>query len=122
MSTGFAWHELFNFHDTGTAAGLIRAGLNVQPYEHVESAESKSRFAVLVGATGVGDSLERIPVVPVSDEDLLRVHTREHVERIRRESDGVGGDCGTGDRRSGTGRSRSRSCPRVVCSSRCARS
>lgn len=96
MSTGFAWHDLFSFHDTGTSAGLVRAGLNVQPYEHVESAESKSRFAALVGATGVADSLERIPVVPVSDEDLLRVHTREHVERIRRESTGAGGDCGDG--------------------------
>jgi acetoin utilization deacetylase AcuC-like enzyme len=96
MSTGFAWHELFNFHDTGTSAGLVSAGLNVQPLAHVESAESKSRFAVLVAATGVGDRLERIAVVPVTDDDLLRVHTAAHVDRIRRDSGGLGGDCGDG--------------------------
>lgn len=96
MSTGFAWHDLFNFHDTGTSAGLIRAGLVVQPHQHVESAESKSRFAMLVGATGVGDRLTRIPALPVTEQDLLRVHTAEHVVRIKRDSDALGGDCGDG--------------------------
>ncbi len=96
MSTGFAWHDAFSFHDTGTSAGLVRASLTVQPYQHVESAESKSRFAALVSATGVADQLHRIPVHPVSDDDLYRVHDATHVDRIRRESAGAGGDCGDG--------------------------
>jgi len=96
MSTGFVWHDLYSFHDTGTSAGLVRASLGVQPHQHVESAESKSRFAALVAASGVGDHLRRLPVLPVEHADLLRVHTPQHVERVRRDSEGQGGDCGDG--------------------------
>jgi len=96
VRSGFVWHEIYNFHDTGTSAGLIRASLDVQPHQHVESAESKARFATLVAASGVGEHLHRLPVTAVDDADLLRVHTQDHVERIRRDSADRGGDCGDG--------------------------
>ncbi|GAA2754628.1 hypothetical protein GCM10009870_010 [Leucobacter celer subsp. celer] len=89
--TGYVWHERFAWHDTGTHAGLIPSGEYVQPYRNFENPESKSRLAGLIEVSGLIDSLVRIPVRPVSEEDLARVHTPAHIERIRTQSDAGGG-------------------------------
>jgi hypothetical protein len=47
MTTGYVWEELYGWHDTGTAAGLLTPGLDVQPYQHFESAETKVRLGIL---------------------------------------------------------------------------
>jgi len=94
--TGYVWHERFAWHDTGTHAGLIPSGEYVQPYRNFENPESKSRLAGLIEVSGLIDSLVRIPVRPVSEEDLARVHTPAHIERIRTQSDAGGGDAGDG--------------------------
>jgi acetoin utilization deacetylase AcuC-like enzyme len=91
------WHERFAWHDTGTCAGLVPAGGMVQPFLHLESPESKARFASLVEVSGLSASLERLAIEPVTEEDLLRVHTAAHVERMRTESASThGGDAGDG--------------------------
>jgi glycosyltransferase involved in cell wall biosynthesis len=41
MTTGYVWEELYGWHDTGTAAGLLTPGVDVQPYQHLESSETK---------------------------------------------------------------------------------
>ncbi len=48
MRTGFVWEELYGWHGTGTHAAFIPPGGLVQPHHHVESADSKTRFAALV--------------------------------------------------------------------------
>jgi acetoin utilization deacetylase AcuC-like enzyme len=89
------WHERFAWHDTGTYAGLVPAGGMVQPYLHFESPESKARMASLVEVSGIADHLDRLPLQAAGDDDLLRVHTAEHVERLRAESlTKHGGDAG----------------------------
>jgi len=98
MATGFVWHELYGWHDTGTYNGLLAPSATVQPWQHFESAESKTRFASLVEVSGLAEHLTRITPVTASEEDILRVHTREHLERIKRESATVkGGDAGDGN-------------------------
>ncbi|SDQ24074.1 class II histone deacetylase [Leucobacter chromiiresistens] len=94
--TGYVWHERYAWHDTGTHAGIYPSGGFVQPYRNFESPESKARLAGLVEVSGLLDSLVRIPAREVSAEDLLRVHTAEHVERIREQSEHAGGDAGDG--------------------------
>lgn len=94
--TGYVWHEWYGWHDTGTHAGIFPSGGYVQPYQNFESPESKARFAGLVEVSGLLDSLTRVTPRQVSDEDLLRVHTSAHVERIRTQSDAGGGDAGDG--------------------------
>ncbi|MBO1900716.1 class II histone deacetylase [Leucobacter weissii] len=94
--TGYVWDERYAWHDTGTHAGIFPSGGFVQPYRNFESPESKSRMAALVEVSGLIDSLIRIPAREVGEADLLRVHTPEHVERIRRQSDASGGDAGDG--------------------------
>ena len=94
--TGYVWDERYAWHDTGTHAGIFPSGGFVQPYRNFESPESKARMAGLVEVSGLIDSLVRIPARPVTEEDLLRVHTARHVESIRAQSDAVGGDAGDG--------------------------
>jgi acetoin utilization deacetylase AcuC-like enzyme len=97
MSTGFVWLENFAWHDTGNWTGT-------QPFPHPESPESKSRFAGLVEVSGLGQYLVRLPVAPAGRDDLLRVHTAEHVDRVIEASAQVaGGDAGDSESPFGQG-------------------
>lgn len=99
MATGYVYHEIFGWHDTGTGAGLFpsdaRAGL--QPLVHVENADTKRRMHELIVVSGLADSLVRIAPRPATEEEILRVHGREHLERVQAESRlPKGGDAGDG--------------------------
>ena len=97
MTTGFVWKDIYGWHDTGTGAGAAPPGPYSQPYQHFESAESKTRFASLVDVSGLGDHLVRLPVTPATEADLLLVHSAEHINRIKELSaDPRGGDAGDG--------------------------
>lgn len=95
-NTGYIWHEQYAWHDTGTHAGVFPSGGYIQPLANFESPESKARMAGLIEVSGMISNLTRIPATPVSDEDLLRVHTQRHVDSIRSQSDATGGDAGDG--------------------------
>ncbi|OCC02683.1 acetoin utilization protein [Labrys sp. WJW] len=96
MTTGWVWHERFGWHDTGTAAGFLK-GEFIQPLQHVESPESKARFASLVEVSGIAKALKRIEITKASDEDILRIHTSEHLDRMKALSADIrGGDMGDG--------------------------
>lgn len=96
MRTGWLWHEIYGWHDTGTAAGYL-SGKHLQPLNHFESAESKTRFASLVEVSGMIHHLARVDARPAEEEDLLRVHDPAHVASMKRQSqDPRGGDMGDG--------------------------
>ena len=101
--TGYVWHERYAWHDTGNFAGLFEGGRYIQPYQTFESPESKARFAGLVEVSGLLDQLERIRAREASDEELLRVHTKDYIERIRDLSAENGGDGGDGNTPFGRG-------------------
>ena len=104
MKTGFVWEELYGWHNTGSNTGQIPSDSQVQPYQHFESAETKVRFASLVEVSGLAKDLVRIPAVQATETDLLRVHTQEHIDHIKRESlNPKGGDAGDGDSPFGSG-------------------
>lgn len=94
--TGYVWHERFSWHDTGTSAGLISPGPTVQPYKNFEAPETKSRFHSLVEVSGLMEKLVRIPTRVASDEDILRVHTQQHLEYLEEQSSLPVGDAGDG--------------------------
>jgi acetoin utilization deacetylase AcuC-like enzyme len=97
MTSGYVWHELYAWHDTNQGvAGTGRAGLQAQPFSHVESPETKTRLNSMIHVSGLIDSLTRIPPRYATEEDLLRVHTSDHVESVRRLSEAGGGDGGDG--------------------------
>lgn len=99
MATGYVYHEVFSWHDTGTNGGLFPSNpaIGIQPYIHFENAETKRRMHELIVVSGLIDRLERIAPKPATEEDILRFHTREHLERIKAESQlPKGGDAGDG--------------------------
>ncbi len=99
MATGYLYHEIFGWHDTGTNAGLFPSdpGAGLQPFNHFENAETKRRLHELVVVSGLIDQLSRVAPRRATEEELLRVHTREHVDRIKSESAlPKGGDAGDG--------------------------
>lgn len=94
MSTGFIWHERFMWHDTGSAAGSYVVKGDLQPGVHVENAETKRKFKNLLDAYDVTPQLQALPFTEATDEDLLRFHTADYVNRIQALSDSTGGDAG----------------------------
>jgi acetoin utilization deacetylase AcuC-like enzyme len=99
MTTGYAYHEVFGWHDTSSAAGLFQSdpAAGLQPFVHLENAETKRRLHELVVVSGLVDHLVRIPTREATDEEILRVHTADHLARISAESElPKGGDAGDG--------------------------
>ena len=94
LATGFVWHELYMWHDTGTGALVMPAGLTVQPLGHIESPEGKRRIRNLVEVSGLMDHLVQLKPRPATEDQILRLHTREYVERIKKMSSEMGGDAG----------------------------
>jgi acetoin utilization deacetylase AcuC-like enzyme len=94
VTTGFLWHELYAWHDTGTGASVMPAGLTVQPLGHIESAEGKRRIRNLVEVSGLIDHLVQLKPRPATEDEILRLHTREYVERIKKLSSEAGGEAG----------------------------
>ncbi len=94
MATGLVWHELYMWHDTGNGAGVIPAGLTVQPLGHLENAEGKRRIRNLVEVSGLIDRLVQLKPRPATEDEILRLHTKDYVERIKDASSKLGGDAG----------------------------
>jgi len=94
VTTGFVWHELYMWHDTGTHAGIMPPGGLVQPFEHAENPETKRRIRNLLEVTGLLEKLVPVTALPATQEQLLRVHTQEYLDRLASMSADTGGDAG----------------------------
>mgnify|MGYP006266037287 CR=1 FL=1 len=94
MATGFVWHELYMWHDTGNAAGFLPPGLTVQPGDHFENPETKRRFKNLLDACGVTEKLVAIAPRAATRAELERVHTAAYLDRLESMSRNGGGDAG----------------------------
>ena len=94
MRTGLVWHELYMWHDTGTAAWVIPPGLTVEPLKHIENADGKRRLRNLVEVSGLLEHLVQLKPRPATEGEVLRLHTTDYVEHIRKASSERGGDAG----------------------------
>jgi acetoin utilization deacetylase AcuC-like enzyme len=92
MATGWNFHEVYLWHDTGNAATFFPPGLTIEPGEHAENAATKRRFRNLVEVSGLLDHLAPIPSLPLNEEDLALFHTHDYIERIKALSADRGGD------------------------------
>ena len=82
--TGFVWHEAYAWYQLGIEAGFVRPdGQGVQPDRHAYDPDTVRRFRNLIDMSGLADHLVCIKPKPASEADILRVHTRQHLEQIR---------------------------------------
>ncbi len=95
MATGLVWHELYMWHHPGqNYALMVPAGLTVQPAEYIENPETKRRIKNLLDVSGLSSQLVHVEPRHATDNEILRVHTREYLERIRSLSNNKGGEAG----------------------------
>jgi acetoin utilization deacetylase AcuC-like enzyme len=94
MKTGFLCHELYMWHDTGTASLYLQPGLNVEPDEHAESPKTKRRMRNLLDVSGLLDELQLLKPRAATVDEVCRFHSRDYVARIKAMSDSTGGDAG----------------------------
>ena len=92
MATGFVFHELYMWHNTWNWNQVFAPSLTVQPGEHAENPETKRRFRNLLEVSGLLDQLVTVKPRHASEEELARVHSREHIARIKAMSAENGGD------------------------------
>ncbi|MEM6583351.1 MAG: class II histone deacetylase [Pseudomonadota bacterium] len=92
--TGFVSHELYMWHDTGNYSGPVPYGNPVQPDTHAENPETKRRFRNLLEVAGLTPQLTTIAPRAATEDEVLRYHTREHLENVKALSAASGGDVG----------------------------
>ncbi len=90
MTTGIVWDERFAWHD----AGLASTNLWSEPYPALDRPETKRRIWSLLQASGLIHQLQQLSARAITDEELLRFHTPDYVQRIRSLSAAGGGDAG----------------------------
>ena len=101
MRTGYVYHEIFGWHDTGTFAGDKPSdpAAGLQPYFNYENAETKKRIHELIVVSGLVKDLHRIEPRPATDAELSLVHTTGYIQNIKQQSatrlGGDGGDLDT---------------------------
>ena len=93
--TGFVWHELYMWHDTGSGTSELPSGGWLEPHVHAENPDTKRRLKNLLDATGLIDRLVPLPPREATVEEICRVHDPVYVERIRELSAGRGGEAGS---------------------------
>ena len=81
-STGFIYDDRCLAHENG-AMLLDERAVALLDVEHVESPLRIRRTMQVLEGSGVLDRLERLPIGPATEDDLLLVHTDEHVRAIR---------------------------------------
>lgn len=83
MATGFVWHELYMWHNTWNWALVRPPSLTVQPGEHAENPETKRRLRNLIEVSGLVDHLVQIRPRYATEDELARLHSRDHIARIK---------------------------------------
>lgn len=96
-STAFFHDEKCLWHTAGPHALIIPAGGWVQPPAsggHAESPDSKRRMKSLMDVSGLTAKLDVLSAPMASEEDLLRVHTADYLQKFKELSDAGGGEVG----------------------------
>lgn len=96
-STAFFTDERCFWHSGGSYALVLPVGGWVQPPSaagFAESPESKRRFRNLLEVSALPQYLSMRTAPLASDEDMLRVHTADYLQRLKAFSDSGGGKFG----------------------------
>lgn len=95
--SAFFFDELSLWHSAGLHALTLPVGGWVQPPAaagHAESPETKRRLKSLLDVSGLTRQLQVRSATAATQEDLLRVHTPDYLQRFKAMSDAGGGELG----------------------------
>jgi acetoin utilization deacetylase AcuC-like enzyme len=97
VKTGFYFDEKCFWHSSGLHTGTLPVGGWVQPPSgsgHAESPESKRRLKNLMDVSGLAAALDVRSAAPVTLDDMLRIHPRRYLSKLKDVSDAGGGMVG----------------------------
>lgn len=95
MTTGWHWDESYAWHQTGAGAAFLPAEGWIQPgIENFESPGSKTRFRDLAARSGLLARTVAIAGRDATEEELLRLHSPDHLLHLKAVSDAGGGEAG----------------------------
>ena len=95
--TGWVYHESYLWHDTGRwRQGDPKLQRWIQAWEHYENPDTKRRFNNLLEISGFSKELVPLKPHPASVDQVLRFHSPDYVNRIRKLSAADGGEAGEG--------------------------
>lgn len=96
---GYLWDTLFGWHDTGTGGDQPSDPLQgLQPVNrHFSAPEPKRRLNEIIQVSDLKNHLTHLQAAPASLEQISRVHSKEHINSMLKQSQlPKGGDCGDG--------------------------
>ena len=96
MASAVCWDDRFATHDMGRGGLYLPVEGLVEDDIHIDNAARIVRTRSLLARTGVDQLLRMVSPRDATPEELLRVHSPEHVERMREVSEAGGGDAGGG--------------------------
>jgi acetoin utilization deacetylase AcuC-like enzyme len=96
MAAALCWDDRFSTHDMGRGAMYLPIGGLVEDDLHVDNTARIVRTRNLIRAAGLDGALVLAAPREAALDELLRVHSRDHVERMQAESAKGVGDAGGG--------------------------
>jgi acetoin utilization deacetylase AcuC-like enzyme len=96
VGTAVTWDERFGTHDMGRAALFLPIEGLVEDDLHVDNPARIVRLRHLIEGSGLERIVRLNSVRKARVDELLRVHSQEHVQRMRVISETGGGDAGGG--------------------------
>ena len=96
MPTALCWDDRFATHDMGRGGLYLPVEGLVEDDLHVDSTARITRTRNLIREAGLEAILRLAEPRPATVDELARVHSREHIERMRKVSEAGGGDAGGG--------------------------
>lgn len=96
MGAALCWDGRFATHDMGRAGLYLPIEGLVEDDVHVDSPARITRTRTLVSAAGLDERLLLVAPREATQGELERVHSRDHVERMRAVSAAGAGDAGGG--------------------------
>ena len=96
MTTALCWDDRFGTHDMGRGGLYLPAEGLVEDDVHVDNPARIIRTRNLIRQAGLDDVLRIVAPREATVQELLRVHSSEHVERMEAVSAAGGGDAGGG--------------------------
>jgi acetoin utilization deacetylase AcuC-like enzyme len=96
LTTVLCWDDRFATHDMGRGALYLPIEGLLEDDVHVDGTARIRRTRNLIARAGLDEVLRVVQPREATVDELLRVHSREHVERMEAVSAAGGGDAGGG--------------------------